>query len=83
MDPQAILDTVTRENAASVLASLSESDRSSFEWWFVARYGDRLPRHDELRIELSPWHSGTLPETDERSALSAMHRAILASREPL
>ena len=83
MDPHAILSTVTRENAAEVLASLSPADREAFEWWFVAAHGDRLPRPNAEHISISSSGSFIDPATDQRSALSAMHRAILASREPL
>lgn len=84
---QDVMWKVTRENAAEVLASLSPEERTAFEWWFVARFGDRVPRPEDRRIYIgSSFKSKEAQDafaTDLQSRYGAMHRAILASREPL
>lgn len=81
-----VLSISTRTNARDVLRSLPTEERTRFEWWFVARYGDRIPPRSQS-VFIGSWNGdGPAPwerspdETPDR-VREAMHRAILAERE--
>lgn len=81
----ALLGEANTYNAASLLEYLPEAERTTFEWWFVTEYGNRIEGEPPLLIRSgtsSPW---SWPANEERpvDVRNALHRAILARREPL
>lgn len=94
---EAIVCEANTYNAASLVDYLPEPERTTFEWWFTNEYGEQIEGGDDLRPRRAPgalapppslgsaptrWSWPANPERpiDVRNAL---HRAILARREPL
>lgn len=82
----ALINEANTYNAASLLEYLPEAERTTFEWWFVTEYGNRIEEIERVTIRGSNTPAGpTRPANAERAidVRNALHRAILARREPL
>lgn len=69
-------------NARALLDYLPELEARQFEWWFTARFGNSIGAGNTRRVGSCTPGPATLNETWE-NAHDAIHRAILARREPV
>jgi hypothetical protein len=94
----ALINEANTYNAASLLEYLPEAERTTFEWWFVNEYGSRIEhigldgRARDARAQPpefighfggSPAWSGLANAEEPIAVRNALHRAILARREPV